>query len=242
MRAKKQAVLMITGRAREQARHLRGMLGGAEERERRGRLSGSPSVEQARSMAKEVLLSKAISHRSFGGQRADAWSKASPPGGGEAGEVLTPGKKARMLMGSSERNRLATAEYLASLLTNAAEISRVGKGMQAEDMREIAQHVDRHPSVERLFLSGNRLGAEGGRVVAGLLRGGAQNLVRVDLRHNVLGDEGCIPVLEALPHHPALSRVDLSANAITSASSQALAQVVIPPALVACPLPQKHRC
>ena len=193
-------------------------MGGSEEGDNRRRSSASPTVELARSMAREVLLSKAISHRLVGGQSADATSK---------GEVVTPGKKARMLMGSSERNRLATAEYLASLMKNATEISRVGKGMQADDMVEIADHVEGHSSVERLFLSGNRLGSEGGRVVAEMLRRGAKNLSRVDLRHNVLGDEGCIPVLDALPHHPTLSRIDLSANSITSASSQAVAQVVI---------------
>ena len=50
--------------------------------------------------------------------------------------------------------RLATTDYLASLLDGTSEINRVGKGLLPEDMADIASYVKTHPRVERLFLSG----------------------------------------------------------------------------------------
>ena len=76
---------------------------------------------------------------------------------------------AKILLGSSERHRLATSDYLASLLENTVEINRVGKGLLPEDMAEIAAYVLSHPRIERMFLSGNNLGVGGARQLADLL-------------------------------------------------------------------------
>ena len=76
---------------------------------------------------------------------------------------------AKILLGSSERHRLATSDYLASLLEGTTEINRVGKGLLPDDMTEIAAYVSAHPKVERLFLSGNNLGLAGARLLSALL-------------------------------------------------------------------------
>ena len=100
----------------------------------------------------------------------------------------TPGKVAKILLGSSERHRLATADYLASLLEGTSEINRVGKGLLPEDMADIAAYVKTHPRIERLFLSGNSLGLAGAKQLCSLLLDPSLRLQRLDLRHNNLGN------------------------------------------------------
>jgi len=135
----------------------------------------------------------------------------------------TPGKVAKILLGSSERHRLATADYLASLLEGTSEINRVGKGLMPEDMSDIASYVKAHPRVERMFLSGNNLGLAGAKQLCALLLDPSLRLLRLDLRHNNLGNEGCSTLVEAITSNSTLTRIDLSANGITSAAASAIA-------------------
>ena len=138
----------------------------------------------------------------------------------------TPGKVAKILLGSSERHRLATSDYLASLLENTVEINRVGKGLQPEDMAEIAAYVLSHPRIERMFLSGNNLGVGGARQLADLLSRSTLKLQRLDLRHNNLGNQGCALLMEGLAANESLARLDLSANGLSPAAAGPLAEAV----------------
>ena len=138
----------------------------------------------------------------------------------------TPGKVAKILLGSSERHRLATSDYLASLLENTVEINRVGKGLQPEDMAEIASYVLSHPRIERMFLSGNNLGVGGARQLADLLSRSTLKLQRLDLRHNNLGNQGCALLMESLAANESLTRLDLSANGLTPAAAAPIAAAV----------------
>jgi hypothetical protein len=138
----------------------------------------------------------------------------------------TPGKVAKILLGSSERHRLATSDYLTSLLENTVEINRVGKGLQPQDMAEIAAFVLSHPRIERMFLSGNNLGVDGARQLAELLSRSTLKLQRLDLRHNNLGNQGCALLMESLAANESLTRMDLSANGLTSAAADPIALAV----------------
>ena len=141
---------------------------------------------------------------------------------------------AKILLGSSERHRLATSDYLASLLEGTTEINRVGKGLLPDDMTEIAAYVSAHPKVERLFLSGNNLGLAGARLLSALLHDSKLRLQRLDLRHNNLGDDGCSALAAAVADNATLSRIDLSANGITSAAAGALAVISLSVCLSVC--------
>jgi hypothetical protein len=119
--------------------------------------------------------------------------------------------------------RLATADYLASLLEGTCEINRVGKGLLPEDMADIASYVKSHPKVERMFLSGNSLGISGAKQLCALLADASLRLVRLDLRHNSLGNDGCTALVESLAANKTLTRIDLSANGITSVAASSIA-------------------
>ena len=149
-------------------------------------------------------------------------------------------KVAKILLGSSERHRLATSDYLASLLEGTTEINRVGKGLLPDDMTEIAAYVSAHPKVERLFLSGNNLGLAGARLLSALLHDSKLRLQRLDLRHNNLGDDGCSALAAAVADNATLSRIDLSANGITSAAAGALAVISLSLSLSLCLTHQSH--
>ena len=101
---------------------------------------------------------------------------------------------------------------------------RVGKGLSADDAKEVADFISNHRSLQRVMLSGNNLGSHGADNLAPAIAN--SRISRVDFRHNSLLDEGATSMCDALSSSTYLRRLDLSGNSIGIPGSRGVSRLL----------------
>lgn len=130
------------------------------------------------------------------------------------------------------------ADRLARALRGNRSLLSISCGRLQIDLSAIepvAAAIRAHPTLQRVALHGNELGAEGAAVAASLLcEGSCPSLEDLNLEDNSLGADGCCIVARALAEHAAacpLTALNLCDNCVRDDGAEALASALSKPGI-----------